>query len=170
VPYRSWSESRARPRTNVGLWLQAILMRDHERRDALRTTLNRGRPGWNDDEPAVVGAVFEIVMRRLFGSENEVGSVTDFVDKVRTLLEGAPHVDRLKAEALIREATGEAGLNVNGINAAERYLSQGILAASGVFVMGIVDEAAVNEIIAEGERVAFERGWAPPLARERTRD
>ena len=50
MPYRSWLAPRARPRTNVGLWLQAAFLRQHERRDALRTTLNGGRPGWNEDD------------------------------------------------------------------------------------------------------------------------
>jgi hypothetical protein len=165
VPYKSWSESRAKPRTNVGLWLQAGFMRQDARRDQLRFALNRGKPGWNDDEPAVVEAVFEVVMRRLFGSGYDLQGVTDFVDKVQAVVEGQPHVDQLKAETLIRSALGEVTIDRSGISSGERYILQGVLAGSGVFVMGVVEEAAVNEIIAEGELVAFERGWKPPLAR-----
>jgi hypothetical protein len=165
VPYKSWSDSRARPRTNVGLWLQAGLLRQDARRDELRTTLNRGVPGWNNDEPAVVQGAFEIVMRRLFGPEYDIRAITEFVGNVRAVMDGEPEVDQVKAEALIRAALGEAGVDADRINPGERYVLQTILAGGGIFSMGITDEAAVNGIIAESERVAFEQGWRPPLAR-----
>jgi hypothetical protein len=156
----------ARPRTNVGLWLQAIFLRQHERRDALRPTLNGGRPGWNEDEPAVIEAVFELVMARLFLSVPDARSVTGFAGQVHAVMEATPPVDIRNAEALIRRALGEADADVSGIGKDERFVLQGLLAGSGVLVMGIRDEATVNEIVAEGERIAFGRGRKPPLARD----
>lgn len=164
MPYQSWSVSRPRPRTNVGLWLQAVFLRQHARRDELRDTLNRGVDGWNYDEPAVVQAVFETVMRRLFGRDRDDQAIAEFAGKVRAVMDGEPEVDQGTAEALIQTALGDPGADA-GINPGQRYVLQALLAGCGVFIMGITDEATVNEIIAEGERVAFEQGWKPPLAR-----
>jgi hypothetical protein len=58
----------ALPRTFVGRWLRAAMLDRPDERDRLVPTLNRGSvTGWNDDEPAVVQAAAELVLRRFFG-------------------------------------------------------------------------------------------------------
>jgi hypothetical protein len=45
-------------------------------------------------------------------------------------------------------------------------MSEGLLADCGVFVLGIQDEATVNEIVAESERIVLGQGRKPSLARD----
>jgi hypothetical protein len=57
------------PQTCVGQWLRAGFLNQQELRDQLKLRLNGGEPkGWNFHEPAVVGFVCEIAVRRLFPS------------------------------------------------------------------------------------------------------
>jgi hypothetical protein len=43
MPFRSRTVSRGMPRTNVGRWLRATLLRQTELRDRLKTKLNGGK-------------------------------------------------------------------------------------------------------------------------------
>jgi hypothetical protein len=124
--------------------------------------VNGGRDGWNDDEPAVVEAVFEQAMRSFFGTEYSIGDISAFVEDTREAAASEVAVDQLAAEALIRYALDETDITVIDITRGQRYVLRGVFTAAAVGRLGI-DEAAVNQLITEGERLAFERGWRPPL-------
>lgn len=76
---------------------------------------------------------------------------------------GPTPVDQLMTEALIRSALGEADADVSGIPAGVRYSVHPMIALHAT-VSARLDEAAVGQIVIEGELLAFERGWHPPLA------
>lgn len=164
MPYRSWSQRRAKPRTYVGQWLRAAFLRQRELRKELQSTLNGGKPGWNDDEPAVVELAFETVLRRLFGDAYDASDITNLVDILRSATEGDPPVDQVKAAALIRETLGESVPAVGDIDPGQKFVLRFMLAGTAAFVLDL-DEAAVDEIITDSERIAFERGWKPPIVR-----
>jgi hypothetical protein len=85
-------------------------------RDKLRTTLNNGRnKGWNDDEPAVVQAAGEIILRQYFGASYDVQTVSDFVVELRAATNNDGQFPRLKTEAVIRTALGETDVDTSDI-------------------------------------------------------
>lgn len=71
--FRSKQTLVSGPSTAVGVWLRASLLDQRELRRKLTTTLNNGKPGWNDDEPAVVEAACEIAVREFFGEDTTCG-------------------------------------------------------------------------------------------------
>lgn len=166
MPYHSWSEHRAKPRTYVGQWLRAAFLRQRDLRKELQATLNGGEPGWNDDEPAVVKFACQIVVRRLFGHECNYRDITAFVDDLKAATEGDPPIDQREAEMLIREALGTAEVNISDIDPGQKFVLTSMIAGTASMVLDL-DETAVNEIITESERLAFEHGWKPRLARGR---
>jgi hypothetical protein len=151
------------PRTNVGRWMRAILLRQYELRDQLRPTLNNGNNGWNDDEPAVFQAASEITLRQYFGTEYDVRAVTDFVAKLQEAAKNDVQFSRLKTEAVIREALGEADVDTSGIRKGERF---NIHLISIAMTRGGIKftEKEADQLVVEAERIAFDRGWHPPLA------
>jgi hypothetical protein len=168
MPYRSWLERRAKPRTYVGRWLRATFLRQQELRKELDGTMNGGNPGWNDDEPAVVEFASQLVLRRLFGDEYDGRVIEKFVDLIRTATDGDPPVDQLNATMLIRNALGESEIEVSKIDSGQRFVLRALAAATAAYILDL-DEAAVDEIITDSERIAFERGWKPPLVRRDNR-
>lgn len=164
MPFRSRSVSRGGPRTNVGQWLRAALLRQTELRDRLRPKLNGGRKtGWNDDEPAVLEAACERAVGRFFGSDYDVRAVTAFAAQLREANAGDPTYDQLKMEAVIRLALGEPDVDTQGITAGQKFLIRLVVLGGVVAKLGL-GEADVDQLITEAERVAIERGWNPPLA------
>jgi hypothetical protein len=43
MPYRSWLQHRAKPRTHIGRWLRALFLNQQELRKELQGTLNGDR-------------------------------------------------------------------------------------------------------------------------------
>jgi hypothetical protein len=167
VSYSTWhSGASALPRTFVGRWLRAAMLDRREERDRLVRTLNGGSAtGWNDDEPAVVQAAAELVLRRYLGlgepDPDKAGSlacaVTAGLGEIRRPL------DEQHADAVIRSALGAASPVFDALKPGERHILRGA-AASVASVTMELDEAAVDELLREAERIAFERGWHTPLA------
>lgn len=167
MPYRSWSERRAKPRTYVGLWLRAGFLHQQELRKELQVTLNGGKPGWNNDEPAVVEIACQIASRRLFKGGYDASDIAKIVDVMRAATEGDSPVDPLKAEAMIRDALGEPDIDVKNIDPGQKFRLRYLIAVTSTSLLES-DEVAVDEIIADSERIAFERGWKPPMARDKS--
>jgi len=134
-----------------------------ELREQLRPTLNGGKAGWNDDEPAVVAAACELAASRFFTEDCDVRAVADFVAELRLATANDPPLDQLKTEAVIRAALGEADVVTDGITAGQQFLMR-------TLVLGLLtarlqlDEAAIDKLIIDSELIALERGWHPPLA------
>jgi hypothetical protein len=153
----------AGPSTVVGRWLRAALLDQRELRRQLTTTLNYGKPGWNDDEPAVVEALCEIAVREYFGSDYEEQAITSFVSQMRSRIHSVEPPEQLATEAVIRSSLGEADVFADDIKSGRKYVIQISVLGQARIWLGW-DEATVDQRIVEAERVAFERGWKPPLA------
>jgi hypothetical protein len=158
----SHSRSSALPRTYVGRWLRAGMLGQQELRDELVTTLNGGIDGWNDDEPAVLEAVCELMVRRYFGALPDDDEISDVA---RRLEEGTAQANRpvgqWQAEAVIRSGLDRSAAAA-GMSRAELYLFRSYVI---VFIALKLKLAAseVDELLREAERLAFERGWHPRL-------
>jgi hypothetical protein len=138
-------------------------LRQNELRDQLLPTLNGGHAGWNDDEPAVVEAAAISMLRPFFGTAYDVRSVTDFAAKLHQATAGDKAISQLKAEAVIRLALGESDVSTADISRSEKFrihMAAMVLAT----VKTRPGAAALNPVILEAERTAFEQGWNPPLA------
>jgi hypothetical protein len=139
------------------------LLRQYELRDQLRPTLNNGRRGWNDDEPAVVQAAGEITLRQYFGADPDVRAVAKFVAELQEAAKNGVQFSRLKTEAVIRSTLGEADVDTTGITSGERF--QMYLLSIPMTRRGVkFTEKEADQLIVEAERIAFDRGWHPPLA------
>jgi hypothetical protein len=164
MPYQSWSQRRAKPRTYVGQFLRAVILRDKELQEEMRRNLNGGNPGWNSDEPAVVELASQRFLRLLFDKEDAADDIADFLDLVEVSAAGNPPIDRPKVEMLIREMIGEPNAGEKEIPRSQRFVLLGMMVPLAAFRLKI-DEGSVDEIIVDSERLAFERGWHPPLIR-----
>ena len=164
MPFRSRSVSRGGPRTYVGQWLRAVLLRQTQLRDRLRPKLNGGRQtGWNDDEPAVVQAACELAVGRFFGTSYDVRAITAFVAELREATGNDRAHDQLKTEAVIRLALGEQNVDTEGITAGQKFLIR-LAVLTLAFGKLRLSEAEVEQLITEAEKIAVERGFSPPLA------
>jgi hypothetical protein len=142
-----------------------MLDRQHER-DRLVATLNRGSAkGWNDDEPAVVEAAAELVLRRFFGPGQPDADRLWWLASVACLAmtDISRPLDERHAEAVIRSALGNAAGTSFSMSSGDKYLLQGALASLASINMDL-GKAEVDELLREAERLAFDRGWHPPLA------
>ena len=153
------------PRTHVGRWLRASLLRQTELRDRLKSELNGGKTtGWSHDEPAVVEAACELVAARFFGRSYDAGDVTAAIAELREATGGDPQVDALRAEALILLALGEKDADVSGMTPEQKFLIRGMFLAYATARL-LFRMAEVDQLITDAEKLAFDRGWNPPLAR-----
>ena len=68
----------------------------------------------------------------------------------------------METEALIRSALGETDVVTDDIKPLRKLVIRASVLALARILLDW-DEAAIDQRIVEGERVAFERGWNPPL-------
>jgi hypothetical protein len=161
--YGSRAESAARPGTCIGQWLGALLLNDCDLRRKLTAHLNGGKPGWNDDEPAVVQAVCELALQRLFGESRDNRMVTDFVSEMRRkIARGRTPPTQESMEVVIRAALGEQAPEISKLRGSELIYIRGAAAAEVCDSLNL-GELQINEMIVAGENIARARGWAPPL-------
>jgi len=155
-----------RPRTVIGLWLRALLLRQAEVRRRLSPKLNGGKLGFNPDEAGVVEAACEIAVQLQWGAEYDVSDISDAVSFLRkaSLAKGkTPPYGQLEMEAVIRSALGEANVDIDGIPRPLMFEMQ--IASTGYVAANLSwPEREIDRVVVDAEQVAFERGWAPPLA------
>jgi hypothetical protein len=156
--------SSGKPRTYVGRFLRAALLDQREERSRLERRLNGGKSGWNDDEPAVFRAASELMVRRYFLRDVDVREITKFVSDIRAKIHSATPPDQLEAEAVIRAALGEKDIVTDDIRPAEEFNINGLIVGQITRKLRF-SEADIDELIADSERIAFEQGWNPPLAK-----
>jgi hypothetical protein len=162
---RLWKVATAPwPQTCVGRWLRAGFLDQRELRDRLKQTLNGGDPkGWNYEEPFVVAAVCEIAVRKLFQTAPDAQAVTAFVTGMRGRIRSTAPPGQQVCEAVIRDAFRDPDVDFTNVSSAELFRAHGAVAGMAVRTLGL-DEAAIDEMIAEGERLTFDLGRHPPLA------
>ena len=165
LAFSAHSRSAALPRTYVGRWLRAAMLDRQDERDRLVRTLNGGSAtGWNDDEPAVVEAAAELVLGCYFGPGEPDPEKAASLAHVVTVALGA--IDRTlgeqDADAVIRSAVGGPSAHFDALKPGDRHVLTTLVVGVASAMMDL-DEAAVDELLREAERIAFERGWHPPL-------
>lgn len=154
MPFRSRSVSRGGPRTYVGQWLRAVLLRQRELRDRLHFKLNGGREtGWNDDEPAVVEVACELAVGRFFGTSYDVRAITAFVAELREVTANDPAHDQLKTKAVIRLALGDQDVDTEGITSGQKFLIRLAVLTLAAGKLGL-SEADVDQLITDAEKIA----------------
>jgi hypothetical protein len=149
------------PSTYMGQWLRAALLNQVELRNRLNTTLNNGKPGWNEDEPAVVGVALVVAAREYFGDDYDVRAITEFVTHLRARIRSVEPHPRLETEAVIRSALGEADVITSDIHPRKK-LSIQLRALVLIKILLGWDEPKVDQVIVAAETKAIERGWNPP--------
>ncbi|HCU93515.1 MAG TPA: hypothetical protein DHU96_12615 [Actinobacteria bacterium] len=155
----------AQPRTVMGLWLRAMLLRQAEVRKKLSPQLNGGKIGFNRDEAGVVQAACELAVRRLWGSDYDVRDVSAAVSFMReaNLQQGKEPHGQLEMEAVIRAALGETEVDLSGIPRPLAFEIQIVATGYAARVLALT-EPEVDQLLMEAERTAFSRGWNPPSA------
>ena len=138
-------------------------MNQREIRDRLRLTLNGGKPGWNHDELFVFWSVCEAAVRKLFPAGPDIQEVTAFVTDMRSRIHSTTPPDQHVCEAIIRDAFRDQNVDFTNVSLGEMMQAQVAIAGMAVRNLGL-DEAAIDEMIVEGERLAFDDGQHPPLA------
>ena len=138
----------AGPSTVVGGWLRALLLDQRELTGQLTTTLNYGKPGWNDDEPAVVEALCEIAVREYFGADYDVRAITSFVSRMRSRVHSVEPPGQLAAEAVIRFSLGETDVVAGDVKRLEKLGIRIAVLAMARLLLGW-DEATVDQRIVE---------------------
>jgi hypothetical protein len=116
----------------------------------------------------VVELLFQRVLRLFLGKEYDTRDIEEFLEFVEFAAADDPPVGRLQAENLIREAMGEPGIEEKNASPQQKYVLQGMIAGMAALHLEL-DEGVVDEIITDSERLAFERGWKPPLIRDKKR-
>ena len=153
----------SRPRTYVGLWLRASLRGESETYRRLSRSLNGGRNGWNDDEPAVVEAACELAVQQFFGSERDDQMIADFVSGMRARIARSKlPPGQAEVEAVVKSALGGTNVDVAHIKRSE------LLNIRTAVLVNIsdglsLDGQAVDVLIVSAEERAGSRGWSPPL-------
>jgi len=139
------------------------MLGDRERRDQLVGALNRGEAGWNDDEPAVSVACCELVLRRVWPDGPRQADTEWLSSLVQASLAGTKSpVRAAEVEAVVRAAVrGQVDRAVN----VSRY-NTGLICGTVAALLSMINhlaDAEVTDLVKEAERVAFERGWHPPM-------
>jgi hypothetical protein len=162
------SGGTALPRTYVGRWLRAAVLDRQEERDRLVRSLNGGNAaGWNDDEPAVVEAAAELVLRQYFGPGEADANEVSWLASVAcaSMPEVGRNLNDRHAGAVIRSALGQPGTDADApMSSGERFLLRMAITSLASIRMDL-DESRVDELLREAERVAFDRGFHPLLRR-----
>lgn len=156
----------ALPRTWVGRWLRAAMLDQRDERDRLVAHLNGGSSaGWNDDEPAVVQAAIDLVLKRYFGPGHPDPAVLEeLLDLVTSALTADKRPqDAKNAEVVINFSLGKDSHGVDEVARIHRFRLRAIVVALASEKMDLGD-ADVSALLREAERLAFERGFQPTLA------
>jgi hypothetical protein len=111
----------------------------------------------------VVAAVCEIAVRTLFRAAPDAQAVTAFVTDMRSRFRSTTPPGQQVCEAVIRDAFRDPDVDYTNVSSAEMFYAHVMVAGMAVRTLGL-DEAAIDEMIAEGERLTFEVGRHPPLA------
>lgn len=154
--------SPRQPKTYIGLFIQATLLDQPEERRRLIKQLNNGKPGWNRDEPAVAEAAFELTLKHMFPADVDVRDITPFVSDLLTRLKGIGSLGQLEIEAVIRRGLGDSDVVIDNITPSMMFNIHG--AVTGKIVIDLkLKDAEINQLVMDAEKLAFERGWKPPL-------
>jgi hypothetical protein len=143
--------------------MAGLLNHSAERNRLVLKLSNGDKDSWNYDEPAVVIIISERALRRLFSQPVDVREITAFVMKMRSMIQSTEPPDQLKTEALIRYGLGDRYVDISDIKPDEMFAILSVVLGAIVHRLRIGQEE-IRKMILDGEKVAFDQGWKPPLA------
>lgn len=157
------------PRTVVGAWLKALVLRDEELYRELTPQLTRGQPGQGEDQAAVVAAAVHLMLARLFPPGSPPGAVEKFVADLaqHEANPGQWRADPARIEPVIRAGLGEPGITTDHIKRSEVLRIHLMTIALAYKQLGS-GPAAFGLLVARSEQTAFDGGLHPPLLTEVT--
>ena len=107
-------------------------------------------------------AACEIAVRRYFRRDADVREITAFVSEFRARIHSTKPPGQLEAEALVRMALGDPDVVVDDISFTDTFNTQAGVTLLVILKLGL-DSPEVRQLVIDGERLAFRRGWNPPL-------
>jgi len=145
------------PRTRVGAWLRALLLRDPE----LMARHRRGT-GWSAEETTVLQAAFILQVRRFFGASRDASAVPAFMASLTALVkEKGQRLDLARTEALIRSALDRSNQGFDDILPGQRHQLAGVVAGFIAHELQMTPHA-IWLLVIRSQQTAFEHGWNPP--------
>lgn len=153
APSRSTS-----PRTLVGQWLRAGVLRQNDIRRDLRDRLKTS--GWHDAE-SVAKAAFEIAIREAYSPGHTPVPLEEMVAGMRSFF-GADGVDRIpqaEAELLIKAGLGQ-NVSTSPVPAGLAFMIHGLIFV-GLAMDLQYNESKVDAVIRQAEDIAAQRGYRP---------
>ena len=148
----------------VGQWLQAIGLRQFDRRDELARRLSSP----TTDDAAVAEAACQRAARSYFGPDYDVRAVTRFAEQLRRATGEDLGGGQMQTEAVIRAALGEPNLDLSGISSASRFRIHAMTVAAVIGGLGL-GETALGSLLALAETDVLRRGRRPSLAAPESR-
>lgn len=158
------SDSAARPKTNVGLWLEATLRRDDAEAERLLLTLNEGKQGWNDQEPGVVEAACDISVQRLFAMPPDSRMLNDFATEIHRKTAPSDPLEILTVsnlEGAVRHSL-DSSYPLAGLSQQRETILRLTIVGECVRMLNLRPEEN-TELVVAAESLAIRRGYSPPL-------
>jgi hypothetical protein len=138
------------------------MLDQREERDRLAQALNGGEAGWNDDEPAVVRATMDQLFREYFApgrsGHDKAGRLIEVVSQALAAVDRPG--DAAKAETLISAALGVGDQDLERISPLDRFQLGALVVSTAAGVLDL-EEADVDAVLREAERLTFEQGFHP---------
>jgi hypothetical protein len=161
---RDRSQPSVQPSTVIGLFLRATVLGQADERRRLTPQLNGGQRGWNYDEAAVAQAACELAASKYFGTDYDLGKVSEAISFLRevNIAKGTATPPQKEMEAVVRSALGDTNISLSDITPPVAFITHGALATYVVQKLGWSEPQVVG-LIRRAEKVAFDRGWNPPL-------
>lgn len=148
-------------RTIVGQWQRALLL--GQQKLAKQTVYGVDTSVWDRDAMAVVEAMFELAVPRYFKPHPYEHQLDQFLIELSATYPDKRTPRGADIGALIRATLGEPDVAIGHIDDQTRYTIHGLVVDLIVQKLSMT-QPAIDELILEGERTAFERGWKPALA------
>jgi hypothetical protein len=117
---------------------------------------------WNVDAIAVVEAAFQIAVPRYFRPPPTERELEQFAAELKSMV-GEEIPQEADIKALILATLGARDVAITHIGAVARVTIHGLVLAMITCKLSMT-EPAIDDLILEGERTAFQRGWKPALA------
>ncbi|MFC1408976.1 hypothetical protein ACEZCY_06720 [Streptacidiphilus sp. N1-12] len=109
------------------------------------------------DQAAMVEAIFEKLVRSVFAPGQDVHDIAEFVGLMVGRLSESNKVNRMDSEALIRVALGEQEVYLEGIGAVDSLQIKGYVAFMAAERLGM-SETDIDRLVHETETDLYERG------------
>jgi hypothetical protein len=145
------------PRTRVGAWVRALLLRDPE----LMAKHRRGTE-WSAEETTVLQAAFVLQARRFFGDRRDDGAISEFMASFGALVkEKGQQLDLTRTESMVRWALGGSAQDVDGRFSGQELQLAGVVAGFVAHELQMTPHA-IWLLVIRSEQMAFDQGWNPP--------